>query len=171
MAQPEIIPLRCPSCGGGMANPSRDVPFGAEFRCDHCGAISVIIIDQALVPLGALQKLGEKVCGTCGRIALREARFCQEGHSLVRKCTNSDCLREFPVDHQRCDFCGRLHAQPMRTLPDEILLTGEVRNLKERWGDQPCSHSRIAREYYEDVPTGDLACMTCGETFPIEHSE
>jgi hypothetical protein len=59
----------------------------------------------------------------------------------------------------------------MRISPDEVLLTGELRNLRERWGDQPCSHPRFAREYYEDVPTGDLACMICGETFPVDNLE
>jgi hypothetical protein len=54
------------------------MPFGAEFRCDHCGVTSVLIIDRALVPLSTLQKQGEKVCIECGRMELREARFCQE---------------------------------------------------------------------------------------------
>jgi RecJ-like exonuclease len=84
------------------------MPFGAEFRCDHCGVISVLIIDRALVPLSTLQKHGEKVCISCGRTALREARFCQEGHPLVRRCVYPGCRKEFPVDHQRCDFCGKL---------------------------------------------------------------
>jgi hypothetical protein len=86
------------------------MPFGAEFRCDHCGVISVLIIDRALVPLSTLQKQGEKVCIACGRTALREARFCQEGHKLVRECT--ECHKEFAVDHQRCDFCGRRTDDP-----------------------------------------------------------
>ena len=37
---------------------------------------------------------------------LREARFCQEGHALVQECVL--CGKEFAVDHQRCDYCGRL---------------------------------------------------------------
>ncbi len=84
------------------------MPFGAEFRCDHCGVISVLIIDRALVPLSTLQRQGEKVCVACGRIALREARFCQEGHALVRRCVYQNCGQEFAIDHQRCDFCGKL---------------------------------------------------------------
>lgn len=88
------------------------MPFGAEFRCDHCGVTSVLIIDRALVPLGTLQKQGEKVCITCGRIALREARYCQEGHALTRKCLYPNCRSEFAVDHQRCDFCGQLQYDP-----------------------------------------------------------
>lgn len=108
MTQHEIVALRCPSCGGANTQSSREMPFGAEFRCDNCGVTSVLIIDQALVPLSTLMKQGEKVCTTCGRMALREARFCQEGHPLFRTCNYPSCHREFPVDHQRCDFCGGL---------------------------------------------------------------
>ena len=107
MTTHEIVALRCPSCGGGVTQPSRDMSFGAEFRCDHCGISSVLIIDRALIPLSSLQKQGEKVCIACGRVAQREARFCQEGHALVRRCINSTvCQAEFAVDHQRCDSCG-----------------------------------------------------------------
>jgi RecJ-like exonuclease len=90
------------------------MPFGAEFRCDHCGIISVLIIDRALVPLSTLQRQGERVCIACGRIALREARFCQEGHALVRRCCYTNCGQEFAIDHQRCDFCGKLQADPLK---------------------------------------------------------
>ena len=112
MTQHEIIALRCLSCGGGITEPSRDKPFGAEFRCGSCGVTSVLIIDRALVPLGILQKEGEKVCLTCGRVAVREAQFCQEGHPLTRRCVYAYCSRDFAVDHQRCDFCGNLQTQP-----------------------------------------------------------
>jgi RNA polymerase subunit RPABC4/transcription elongation factor Spt4 len=106
----EVVALRCPSCGGGITQPSREMPFGAEFRCDHCSILSVLIIDRALVPLISLQKQGEKVCTACGRVAEREARFCQEGHPLVRACVH--CQNEFAVDHERCDFCGKLQSAP-----------------------------------------------------------
>jgi biotin carboxyl carrier protein len=96
------------------------MPFGAEFRCDHCGVISVLIIDRALVPLSTLQRQGEKVCVACGRVALREARFCQEGHPLVRRCISPLCGKEFPVDHHRCDYCGRLQDGKERTLESPI---------------------------------------------------
>ena len=107
--QHEIVPLRCPSCGSGAGTPSRGMPFGAEFSCESCGVTSVLIINRELLPLGTLQKHGDKVCFTCGRLASKEARFCQEGHSLVRRCLA--CNKEFPVEHQRCDFCGRLHLE------------------------------------------------------------
>jgi hypothetical protein len=96
------------------------MPFGAEFRCDHCGIRSVLIIDRALVPLSSLQKQGEKVCTACGRVAQREARFCQEGHALVRKCTK--CLAEFAVDHQRCDSCGWPQSVKLDTVEGESLV-------------------------------------------------
>ncbi len=106
MSQHEIVALRCPSCGSGITEPSRDMPFGAEFRCEVCNISSVLIIDQSLVPVSTLQKLGEKVCILCGRMAPRDARFCQEGHELVRQC--HCCGKDVAVDHQRCDYCGNL---------------------------------------------------------------
>lgn len=114
MTSPEIVALRCPSCGSGHDQPSREISFGAEFRCDHCGLVCVLIIDRALVPLSSLQQRGDKVCIACGRTALREARFCQDGHLLVRTCVYDHCGREFSVDHQRCDFCGNLQSSSPR---------------------------------------------------------
>lgn len=104
MTNHEIVALRCPACNGGITQPTREMPFGAEFRCEICGITSVLIINQALVPLSSLQKQGEKVCIICGRVALREAQFCQEGHALTKQCLN--CSHGIAVDHQRCDFCG-----------------------------------------------------------------
>ena len=119
MTQHEIVALRCPSCGSGITEPSREKAFGAEFRCDVCGIASVLIVDRALVPLSTLQKAGEKVCVACGRVAQREARFCQEGHPLVRKCIK--CLHEFAVDHQRCDSCGWIQNVKPGTVEGEAL--------------------------------------------------
>lgn len=108
MTQHEIVALRCPSCGSGITEPSREKPFGAEFRCDGCGVTSVLIINRALLPVDALQKSGDQVCAICGRVAKLDARFCQDGHPLVRRCLNQECLKEFPAHHQRCDHCGWL---------------------------------------------------------------
>ena len=130
MTQHEIVPLRCPSCGSGINEPSREVAFGAEFRCDVCGISSVLIIDRALVPLGTLQKEGEKVCLECGRIAAREARFCQEGHVLVRTCIDRYCGREFAVDHLRCDFCGRLQSFTWLVEASELQAAGDHSGAK-----------------------------------------
>lgn len=100
------------------------MPFGSEFHCDHCGATSVLIIDRALVALSTLLKQGEQVCAACGRMALREARFCQAGHTLVRQCVYQDCGREFAVDHQRCDFCGRLQSATWLSEAKALLAAG-----------------------------------------------
>ena len=119
MASHEIVPLKCPSCGSSTTGPSKQLAFGAEFSCAHCGCTSVLIINRELVALSSLQKQGEKVCTICGRVAQREARFCQEGHALVRKCIN--CFAQFAVDHQRCDFCGWLQSVNPDTVEGETL--------------------------------------------------
>lgn len=102
----EIAPLKCPSCGGATTAPSRPMAFGAEFSCARCGTTSVLVINRALFPADALQKSGDQVCAECGRVAKLDARFCQDGHKLVRTCVNRGCSREFPASHQRCDYCG-----------------------------------------------------------------
>lgn len=127
MASYEIAPLRCPLCGSSTTDSSASRVFGAEFSCAHCGCTSVLIIDQALLPINDLQKAGEKVCTTCGRVALREARFCQEGHSLIRKCFR--CSVEFPIDHQRCDSCGILQptSDNWKTEGKRLMQSGDFR--------------------------------------------
>lgn len=107
MSSHEITALRCPSCGGADTELSQEMSFGAEFRCNHCGVTSVMIIDQTLIPLSVLMKQGEKVCTKCGRMALREAKFCQEGHALMKYC--NFCGEHIAVDHRICDFCGSLY--------------------------------------------------------------
>ena len=130
------IPLLCASCGAAPTEPSRELAFGTEFRCDHCGVTSVLIIDRALMPLGTLQQHGEKVCTACGRVASREARLCQLGHPLVRRCGFPDCRGEYSVDHQRCDFCGRVptkdvDAQLYRAIVREVVPYGAFVVLQE----------------------------------------
>jgi hypothetical protein len=71
--------------------------------------MSILVINQNLVPMESLQRSGEKVCAECGQVAMKEARFCQQGHPLVRACLA--CAQEFPAHHQRCDFCGRLQLE------------------------------------------------------------
>jgi RecJ-like exonuclease len=131
MTQNEIIALRCPSCGGSPSEPSREMSFGAEFRCNNCGVTSVMIIDKALVPLSTLMKQGEKVCTKCGRMEIREARFCQEGHALVQRCLH--CQTEFSVHHHRCDFCGKLPS-------DDFVLECPICRKMEIIKNQPCGN-------------------------------
>ena len=106
MASHEITALQCPSCGSSNTGPTKPLAFGAEFTCAKCGGTSVLIINRALLPVDTLHRSGDQVCAVCGRVAAREARFCQEGHKLVRSCINSECGREFAAHHQRCDYCG-----------------------------------------------------------------
>jgi len=98
----KFVTLSCPKCGSSEQTLDQELRFGIEYKCKHCGSTSVLIINNRLyMPLP-----GEKVCLACGRVADRDARFCQCGQPLVRRCINPDCLREFPVDHLVCDYCG-----------------------------------------------------------------
>ena len=100
----ELVPLKCPSCGGATTEPSQPQSYGAVFSCQHCGTKSVLIINQALLPVDVLHKAGDQVCAVCGQVAKQDARFCQDGHKLVRTCEK--CEKEFAAHHQRCDYCG-----------------------------------------------------------------
>jgi hypothetical protein len=104
VASHEIAPLKCPSCGSSMTGPTKPLAFGAEFSCTHCGSTSVLIINRAMLPVDALQRSGDQVCAACGRVAKVDARFCQDGHKLVRTCLR--CAKELAAHHQRCDYCG-----------------------------------------------------------------
>lgn len=45
----------------------------------------------------------------------------------------------------------------------------EVAAVSEAWeasGSPFCSHERVEEEYYGDLPTGDVACLTCGDAWP-----
>jgi hypothetical protein len=132
MASHEIAPLKCPSCGSSTTGPSKPLAFGAEFSCAHCGGTSVLIINRALHPVDALQKSGDQVCAVCGRVAKLDARFCQDGHTLVRRCVSQECLKEFPAHHQRCDYCGWLQEVMPGTLEAEDLeLESAIRDLSD----------------------------------------
>jgi hypothetical protein len=128
----EIAPLKCPSCGSSMTGPSRPVGFGAEFSCAHCGSTSVLIINRALLSVDALHKSGDQVCAVCGRVAKVDARFCQDGHKLVRTCLNYDCGKEFPAHHSRCDYCGLLQGvAPGTPEAADLVLELAIRNLSD----------------------------------------
>ena len=38
----------------------------------------------------------------------------------------------------------------------------EVAKLREEWGEKPCNHDHIEKEYYLGAHTGDYVCTTCG---------
>lgn len=39
----------------------------------------------------------------------------------------------------------------------------EAQELRIRWGDKPCNHPSITKEYYLGTNTGDYVCTTCGQ--------
>lgn len=38
----------------------------------------------------------------------------------------------------------------------------EAEELQKRWGDKPCSHPSLEKEYYLGTSTGDKVCSQCG---------
>lgn len=41
----------------------------------------------------------------------------------------------------------------------------EAKRLREEWGDKPCSHPHLVKEYYLGSHTEDYVCTTCGRSF------
>jgi transposase-like protein len=37
--------------------------------------------------------------------------------------------------------------------------------LREEWGDKPCDHPTLAKEYDAGVQTGRYLCTQCGQPF------
>lgn len=37
--------------------------------------------------------------------------------------------------------------------------------LRRNWGDRPCNHQQLALEFFDETPTGDYLCVTCGKVF------
>ena len=40
----------------------------------------------------------------------------------------------------------------------------EAKELRSKWGNKPCNHPALEKEYYLGSATGDYACNTCGES-------
>ena len=40
--------------------------------------------------------------------------------------------------------------------------------LRSIWGDKPCDHPTLDKEYYLGAQTGDYVCETCGACFNLE---
>lgn len=38
----------------------------------------------------------------------------------------------------------------------------KAEQLQKEWGDKPCDHPFIEKEYYLGTSTGDRVCSTCG---------
>lgn len=39
----------------------------------------------------------------------------------------------------------------------------EAMKLNHQWGNKPCDHPNIEKEYARGTQTGDYVCSTCGE--------
>ena len=37
--------------------------------------------------------------------------------------------------------------------------------LRENWGDKPCPHESLAKEYDQGTRSGNYVCKTCGRLF------
>lgn len=42
----------------------------------------------------------------------------------------------------------------------------EIKDIREKWGDKPCDHPNIEKEYMLGAQTGDYVCTQCGITNP-----
>lgn len=40
----------------------------------------------------------------------------------------------------------------------------EAKELREKWGNNPCDHPHIDKEYILGSGTGDYVCTQCGRT-------
>ncbi len=40
----------------------------------------------------------------------------------------------------------------------------EAARRRKEWGDEPCPHPSLEKEYMGGMATGDYVCTTCGET-------
>jgi hypothetical protein len=43
----------------------------------------------------------------------------------------------------------------------------KAKRLREEWGNKPCEHAKIEKEYYADTHTLDYACRQCGKEFNL----
>lgn len=112
---PTVEPLVCPQCGNSRNVVEKAYKFGAEFRCEVCGTTSILITNQQLYQ----PRPGDLICVSCGRVSPPNARYCQCGADLQRKCIH--CLEEFPVFHTICDHCGWPQEIPVQSQEGYIL--------------------------------------------------
>jgi uncharacterized protein with PIN domain len=40
--------------------------------------------------------------------------------------------------------------------------TDKARKLREQWGNKPCDHESVVKEYDRGAATGDYVCTQCG---------
>ena len=41
----------------------------------------------------------------------------------------------------------------------------EAKKLQREWGDKPCGHPNVQKEYARGAQTGDFVCIQCGAIF------
>ena len=41
----------------------------------------------------------------------------------------------------------------------------KAKRIREKWGDKPCNHPKLDKEYYLGAHTMDYVCTTCGREF------
>jgi transposase-like protein len=44
----------------------------------------------------------------------------------------------------------------------------KAEQIRKVWGDKPCNHPNIEKEYYLGSQTDDYVCTQCGKTFTKE---
>ncbi len=47
---------------------------------------------------------------------------------------------------------------------DKNLQSKEAEALRKAWGDKPCKHPNLEKEYYLGADTGDWVCTICGRS-------
>ena len=41
--------------------------------------------------------------------------------------------------------------------------TQRAEELRNEWGNKPCSHPHLEKEYFQGMPTGAFVCTKCGQ--------
>lgn len=47
----------------------------------------------------------------------------------------------------------------------------KIEEIKGKWGNKPCSHPNLEKEYYLSAQTGDYVCAQCGNVFTKEEMD
>lgn len=47
----------------------------------------------------------------------------------------------------------------------------DAKELREKWGNKPCNHPILDKEYYLGTQTGDYICTQCGKSASKEYFE
>lgn len=46
-----------------------------------------------------------------------------------------------------------------------------AKELRQKWGDKPCDHPKLEKEYHLGGDTGDKICVQCGSEFTSEEAK